>query len=91
MSIELQEETLLTLAQAALRTPGAPHVSTLHRWRLRGVRGVKLETVLIGGRRFTSEEALRRFADRLTRVSESATCSQNQEAEVLSKLDQFGI
>lgn len=37
------------------------HPSTLHRWRLRGVRGVRLDTVLIGGTRYTSTEALSRF------------------------------
>ncbi|MDB4367969.1 DUF1580 domain-containing protein [Mariniblastus sp.] len=40
-----------------------PHRSTVHRWRLRGARGVKLETILVGGRRFTSREALLRFFD----------------------------
>ena len=29
--------------------------SAVHRWRLRGARGNKLETVLIGGRRYTSQ------------------------------------
>ena len=37
------------------------HPSTLHRWRLRGTRGVKLETLLVGGTRYTSVEALNRF------------------------------
>lgn len=44
----------LTLPEAAKTLPGQPHVSTLHRWRLRGVRGRKLRTCLIGGRRFTT-------------------------------------
>ncbi|MBX3437201.1 MAG: DUF1580 domain-containing protein [Planctomycetaceae bacterium] len=43
-----------------------PNISTLHRWRLHGVRGHKLETVLVGGRRFTSDEALERFIARTT-------------------------
>ena len=37
------------------------HPSTLHRWRLRGVRSVNLETLLVGGTRYTSVEALNRF------------------------------
>ena len=30
-------------------------------WRLHGVRGVKLETILCGGLRYTSREAISRF------------------------------
>ena len=37
------------------------HPSTIQRWRLRGARGVKLETLLVGGTRYTSAEALSRF------------------------------
>jgi hypothetical protein len=60
--IDIQSETLLTFAEAVHTLPGRPHLSTLHRWRLRGVRGIRLETCLIGGRRFTSREALERFS-----------------------------
>ncbi len=41
------------------------HVSTLYRWSSKGVRGVRLEAVGIGGKRVTSKEALQRFFDRL--------------------------
>lgn len=61
MSIDFSE-TLLSLTEAAQTLPGRPHLSTLHRWWLHGVRGVRLETILVGGRRFTSAEALERFA-----------------------------
>ena len=37
------------------------HVSTIHRWRLKGVRGVRLETFLRGGIRYTTDEAIERF------------------------------
>ena len=37
------------------------HQSTFQRWRLRGVRSVKLVSILIGGERYSSEEALQRF------------------------------
>ena len=66
MSIDISSETLLSLSDAAKTLPGRPHVSSLFRWRLRGIRGVTLETCLIGGRRFTSREALIRFASRTT-------------------------
>ncbi len=59
--IDIQQERLLSFPQAAAILPFRPHVSTLHRWRLRGIGGVRLETIRLGGRRFTSEQALTRF------------------------------
>lgn len=41
--------------------PGRPHRSTVHRWRLRGVNGVRLQTCVVGGRRFTTREWLDDF------------------------------
>ena len=70
MSIDIHAETLLTLPQAAKSLPGRPHLSTLHRWRLPGVHGVRLETCLLGGRRYTSEEALERFAAATTAAAD---------------------
>ena len=55
-------ENLLTLSDAARSLPGGGvHVATVHRWRMKGCRGVKLETILRGGVRYTSTEALERF------------------------------
>jgi hypothetical protein len=42
-----------------------PSMNTLRRWALPGVRGVRLRTWLVGGRRYTSEEAIEEFLDRL--------------------------
>ena len=41
-------------------------IGTLFRWAMRGVRGVKLETVLIGNSRLTSREAIERFSTTLS-------------------------
>jgi hypothetical protein len=73
MSVNLTGETLLTLAEAARSLPGRPHLSTLQRWRLRGVRGVKLETILVGGRRVTSQEAIERFAAATTAAADGSS------------------
>jgi len=37
------------------------HYSTLYRWATKGARGRILETVMVGGVRFTSIEAINRF------------------------------
>lgn len=61
--IDVESETLVQFPEARSAFPGDRRhsLATLHRWRLRGVRGVKLETVLIGGLRYTSKEAIARF------------------------------
>jgi Protein of unknown function (DUF1580) len=79
-------ESLLTLSSAAGSLPGKPHTSTLHRWRLRGIRGVRLETILIGGVRYTSREALQRFFNATTAIAsgESApACAAKQRTKAI--------
>jgi hypothetical protein len=61
--IDVQSETLLTLTDAAKRLPNRPSVCTLWRWRTRGIRGRRLESIAIGGMVYTSVEALARFAE----------------------------
>jgi len=49
-------------AEAIPGRGGEPvHIVTLGLWHRRGVRGVRLETLMVGGRRCTSLEALARF------------------------------
>ncbi len=62
MSIDLSTERLVSLTEAAALLPGRPHLATLWRWCTRGVRGRRLESLEIGGRRYTSLEALQRFS-----------------------------
>lgn len=67
--IDIHSEHMLTISQASQTLPGRPHVSTIWRWVNRGCRGVRLETVLIGGTRYTSREALQRMVDATTAVA----------------------
>jgi hypothetical protein len=60
----------LTMSQATRSLPGNVSICTLHRWRLNGVRGVKLVTVLIGGRRFVSRDELNLFIARTTAAAD---------------------
>ena len=64
MTIDVQSETLISFSDARSAFPGIDRrlsLATLHRWRLNGIRGIKLETVLVGGLRYTSREAIVRF------------------------------
>ncbi len=60
--IDLSAKRLVSMSQAADLIPGRPSLCALWRWRTRGVRGRRLEAVPIGGRTYTSIEALQRFA-----------------------------
>ncbi len=80
--IDIQNETLIPFkdlpgwCKRNLGRRVAP--STLHRWRLRGCRGIKLETLLIGGTRTTSAEALQRFFVATTRVQDGLPSKESQ-------------
>jgi len=69
--IDLTQEELVPIRDVPKHLPPRPtgkrvHISAVYRWLLRGIRGVRLESLKIGGTTYTSKEALQRFADRLT-------------------------
>ena len=61
----IDRERLISMAEAgkylAQRTGHRPYLCTLYRWALRGVKGRRIETVLVGRQRYTSVEAINRF------------------------------
>jgi len=65
-----QGASLIPIPQVPAHVPSRPHIATVWRWMGRGVRGVKLETVLIGGKRFTSADAIQRFIDDSTAAAD---------------------
>ena len=94
--IDPVSENLIPFQQASRRIPGNPSVCALHRWRLNGVRGAKLETLLVGGTRFTSEEAIARFIREQNRdepPTPALTASQRRtQAETANRvLQEAGI
>lgn len=94
--IDVTSDSIMTLSQAARQLPDRLHVSTLHRWANRGIRGVRLEVVRLGGRVYTSAEALQRFAQQLSQPARG-TCAKHSPdreqrlAAAESALDQAGI
>ena len=69
--IDIACEELIPIREVPKRLPKKPgdkrvHISAVYRWMKKGVRGVKLDSVSIGGTRYTSIEALQRFVDRLS-------------------------
>lgn len=50
-----------------------PHPTTCTRWTRKGVRGVKLDTVMVGGRPRTTEAAVVEFIEARSAATESAS------------------
>lgn len=65
--MDLLDEQALTLNEAAKITRSS--LASVWRWCLKGVRGVELESYVIGARRYTTREAVERFISRTTAVA----------------------
>ncbi len=68
--IDLSHESVVSLTDTIKHLPRRRggrdvHVATLYRWAQRGVRGVRLKILKVGGTKCTSLEALQRFFERL--------------------------
>lgn len=59
---QLLTETRMTLAELARREKTNP--ATVHRWAMKGLGGIRLESFKVGGRRHTTQEAFTRFVAR---------------------------
>jgi hypothetical protein len=65
---QLCKEVRLSLAEAAELMPHTTTSQTINNWTKKGVRGVVLESFAVGGRIYTTKEALQRFLNRLNAV-----------------------
>ena len=95
--LDLNAEHIISLTEAATTLPrrrrgSKPHVATLYRWALTGCRGVKLETIQIGGTKCTSREALQRFFERLSNPAKNTTPAEPTTAHdrAARELDKAG-
>ncbi len=59
--MEVGESQLIPIGQVGNCVTPRVSRATAHRWAKVGVRGIKLESVMVGGRVFTTSEALARF------------------------------
>ena len=76
---------------AAARKVGV-HISTLHRWRLTGVRGYRLDTIVVGGRRYVIEESLETFIRDMNQLRRDLDVDRVTRADAASKvLDAMGV
>lgn len=102
MTTSIVEETPRPLAAVSREHPATKNVSpkTVGRWAQRGVRGVKLESIQIGGRLMTTTAALNRFLAALnsaptsgtstTPAPRSPTARQKASAAAAAELEKLG-
>jgi hypothetical protein len=68
MAISIERDVLLALRSVPRlvrkKCGRQPHISTVRRWKDRGIAGVRLETVSIGNVCFTTEKAVFEFFER---------------------------
>lgn len=68
LDTDLLDEHLIALPEVPDHLPRRRgrklHIGTIYRWVQRGAHGKVLESVLLGGVRYTSREALNRFMSR---------------------------
>ncbi len=87
----LQEQSL-SPAEAAKIIPGRPHRNTIQRWMTRGYDGVVLRSFRLGGKRFTTVEAVEEFVAALSAkdtLGRKPVSSAHSEAE--AELDRLGV
>ena len=92
MAINVQTENLIRLKEVPDwffdRTRKRINRSTVVRWTSRGARGVKLETILLGGIRFTSIEKLQSFFDSSTAAGERSLMKNKSHSASTSNFNQ---
>jgi hypothetical protein len=91
--IDTTTERLIPFSEAAKLLPSRHAgrrvaVSTIWRWHHPGVSGVNLETVCVGGSRFTSAEALDRFFQAVTAARQSGGKQAQSPVRSRSKAQQ---
>ena len=89
-------EPLLTLGEATKRFPQRPARVTLWRWLSVGVGGVRLRSVVCGGRRLIPESAIDEFIANCTAQRDGRTPAPSQSArgkqkqKAIDKLERDG-
>jgi hypothetical protein len=84
----LLTETLVSPTKATHHMPGRPHVSTVWRYMGPGCRGIRLESIVCGGRRFTSIEAIERFIAATTAAANREPISRRTPAQRQRAIEQ---
>jgi hypothetical protein len=78
--IDITVEQVIRIGEAPRYIPGRPHIASVYRWLSRSTN--PLETLMVGGRRFTSVEALYRFIERCNPSATLPTPMAGRERQI---------
>lgn len=78
MPIDPIRDSLLPLSTLVRHLPNAPSPATLWRWHKRGILGIRLEIIRIGGRVYSTDAAL---ADFIRATTEARAEADNAQSE----------
>jgi hypothetical protein len=88
--IDINKESPVSLEAAASldilptrRGGRRPVPATIFRWAQTGLRGVRLETIQVGGTKCTTREAMQRFFARLTDAYATTDANQNAITQIV--------
>ena len=81
MPIDVLNDELISLSEAARRLPNQPSPATFWRWHRRGVNGVRLEIVRIGGRIYTTSGAWQEFVRKSTDAGNADSAANSDSSE----------
>jgi hypothetical protein len=85
----LFRETEMSIGRAA--RDAEVSIATMRRWILKGRRGVRLESYIRGGRRFTTREALHRFYCAVTAAADASRPTTDTDTqEIAQRAEQAG-
>ena len=94
----ITDETVIEIKDSPPHFPTPVSLATAWRYALKGVNGVRLETVKLGRKRLTSVEAIKRFVAELTEADEARRAQANSNdppderpPELQRRLQQKGI
>lgn len=93
VEIDVSRDQLITIAQAARMLPKKPSPASIWRWHARGVHGIRLPTVVVGRRRFTTDQAFQQFVRLVTEAANRTEKEQRQDQSesVRKELDTHGL
>ena len=84
------EDDSVPISEVPRHIPGRrkPHKSTIHRWWTRGVKGVKLKTFMVAGRRHTRLAWLEEFLQTLNEAAGGDRLDTLHSARVQARREQ---
>ena len=85
---DITTETLVRLVDSPAKIPTRPSLRTVWRWAMKGCKGRRLETILVGGVRYCSEEAIQRFLASGISPSEATSRSSRKRQAAIDRAEQ---